>query len=62
MTAIILKSIFGLFLWLALPQMLLRKKKTKPYKRFITIVCSGLGILILVFAGIDLVKLLLNFK
>lgn len=62
MTAIILKSIFGLFVWLALPPTLLGKKKLKKYKRFINVVCTILGIVILAFAGIDLVKMLLNFK
>jgi hypothetical protein len=62
MTGIFLKAIFGLFVWLALPPMLLSKKKLKKYKRFINIVCTMLGVLILGFAGIDLVKMLLNFK
>jgi hypothetical protein len=60
MTTIIFKSIFGLFVWLALPPMLLGKKKLKKYKRFINIVCMLVGILILVFAGIDLINWLLK--
>jgi len=62
MITIILKAILGLFIWTVLPQTLTSKKKLKPYKRFITIVCTGLGILILVYVGIDLIKILLNFN
>lgn len=62
MTGIIIKAVIGLFVWLALPPMFLSKKKLKKYSRFISVVCIGLGILILVFAGIDLIKFLLNIK
>jgi len=64
MTPIIIKAILGLFIWMVLPNLIFQKKSKKkaPYKRFATIVCTGLGVLILVFAGIDLVKILLNFK
>jgi len=64
MTTIILKSILGLFIWMVFPNLIFQKKSKKkaPYKRFTTIVCTGLGILILFFAAIDLIKILLNFK
>lgn len=62
MTSIILKSILGLFVWLALPPLLLGKKKLKKYKRFINVVCTMLGVIILTFAGIDLMKMLLSIK
>jgi hypothetical protein len=64
MTSIILKAIIGLFIWMVLPSLIFQKKTKKkaPYKRFTTVVCTIVGILILVYAGIDLIKLLLNFK
>jgi hypothetical protein len=62
MIGIIIKAIIGLFVWLALPPMLLGKRKFKKYKRFILIVCAMLGMLILAFAGMELIKLLLNIK
>jgi hypothetical protein len=64
MTGIILKSIIGLFIWMVLPSLIFQKKTKKkaPYKRFTTVVCTVIGILIIVYAGIDLIKFLLNFK
>ncbi|MDR2066033.1 MAG: hypothetical protein LBP85_10065 [Prevotellaceae bacterium] len=62
MVGIIIKIILGLFVLLAIPPMLLSKRKFKKYKRFISVVCTMLSILILVFTGIDLVKTLLNIK
>jgi len=62
MTTIIIKAILGLFIWMVLPNLIFQKKSKKkaPYKRFTIIVCTGLGILILVFAGIDLIRMLLK--
>jgi len=64
MIAIIIKSIFGLFIWMVVPNLLFQKKSKKkaPSKRFANIVCTGLGIIILAIAGLDLIKLLLNFR
>jgi len=56
----IIKIILGLFIWMALPHLLLqKKKKRKPYKRFITISCKILGIVIIVYGVVGLVKQLL---
>jgi len=64
MTGIIIKAILGLFIWMVLPNLIYQKKSKKKvfYNRFITVVCTGLGIIIVVFASIDLIKMLLNFK
>jgi len=64
MVSTVLKIILGLFIWMVLPYLIFQKKNKKKshYKRFATIVCTGIGMLILVFAGIDLIKILLNFK
>jgi hypothetical protein len=45
----IIQIIIGLFVWMALPPLLLGKKKLKKYKRFINIACKILGIVIIVF-------------
>ena len=52
MTTIIIKALLGLFIWLFLPDLLIKKTKSKKrQKQFINIACMLVGILILVFAG-----------
>jgi hypothetical protein len=63
MTGIIIKAIVGLFIWLMLPQIISKRRKLKKNtKTFFKIVCFIVGIAVIAFAGIDLVKLLLNFN
>ena len=52
----IIEILLGLFIWMALPQLLLQKKKRKPYKRFITVACKVLGIVMIVYGVLNLVK------
>ena len=56
----IVKIIIGFFIWMALPQLVFQKKgkKKSPYKRFTTIVCAVVGILIVALGAVDIVKLL----
>ena len=62
MTGIIIKTLLGLFVLLVLGQILCKQFKLKKNaKTFIEIACKIIGILTIVYAGIDLVKLLLNF-
>jgi len=63
MTGIIIKALLGLFIWLVLPGLIYKKRKYKKRtpQYFVNIACQIVGILIVVFAGIDLVKWLLNF-
>jgi hypothetical protein len=63
MTGIVIKAIIGLFLWLVLPNLLFKKgkKKKSPYRKFTFIACTIIGILILVYAGIDLIQTLFSF-
>jgi hypothetical protein len=58
----IIEIILGLFIWMALPNLIFQKKTKKkaPYKRFTTVVCAFTGILIVVFGAIDLIKFLFN--
>jgi hypothetical protein len=63
MTTIIIKALLGLFIWLVLGEILCKQFKLKKNtKTFVNIACKIVGIAVVVFAGIDLVKfLLLNF-
>lgn len=58
----IIKIIIGLFIWLALPNVIFKKKSKKKsvYKRFVTIVCIIVGILIVVLGAIDIIKYLFH--
>jgi hypothetical protein len=60
MTFIAIKIIIGFFVWMVLPQLFFKrqKKKKHPYKRFVFIACTIIGILIIVYGIIDLLKLL----
>lgn len=62
MTGIIIKALFGLFVWLVLNQILYEQFKLKKnIKTFVNITCKIIGILMIVYACIDLVKWLLDF-
>ena len=62
MTEIVIKVLLGLFVWLVFGQILCKQfKLKKDTKTFIDITCKIVGILMIVYAGIDLVKWLLNF-
>jgi uncharacterized YccA/Bax inhibitor family protein len=64
MTGIIIKAILGLFVYMVLPTLICKKRKYKKNtpQYFVHIVCKIVGVLMLVFAGIDLIRMLLNFK
>ncbi|MBR6847241.1 MAG: hypothetical protein IKM74_03830 [Bacteroidales bacterium] len=57
MTGIVLKVIVALFIWWVLPSLVIKKKKS-PMKKWLTVVCAIIGILLLVYAGIDLIQML----
>jgi uncharacterized membrane protein SirB2 len=62
MVATVIKIITGLFVWMVLPQLFFKKKKRRksPYKRFTFTVCTIVGILIIVYGVIDLLKISLE--
>jgi|GEM_PF-2537710 len=64
MTGIIIKVILGLFIWWVLPRLIYKKRKyrKKTPQYFAHIACKIVGVAMIVFAGVDLVRLLLNFK
>lgn len=64
MTVIIIKILLGLFVWLALPSLIFKKqryKKRSP-EYFVNIACKIVGILIIIYACIDLVKWLFYYR
>ncbi|OAV73450.1 hypothetical protein Barb6_00243 [Bacteroidales bacterium Barb6] len=58
---VIIKIITGLFIGLVLPQLIVKKKKKNPYKKFVNISCVIVSILIILYATIDLIKILIYF-
>ena len=64
MTGIIIKALLGLFVWLVLPALIYKKRKYKKNtpQYFANIACKIVGILMIVLAGINMVKWLLDFK
>jgi hypothetical protein len=63
MTNIIIKILLGLFIWMVLPGLIYKKRKYKKntLQYFAYIACKIVGIVILIHACIDAVRLLLNF-
>ncbi|MDR1809590.1 MAG: hypothetical protein LBR34_04195 [Prevotella sp.] len=64
MTGIIIKVLLGLFVWMLLPQLIYKKRrpKKKSPQHFVGIACKIVGVAVIVFAVIDLIKLLLTFS
>jgi len=61
MTNLIFKIIIGFFIWLMLPEIIFMIGKFKKNtKKFVHITCQILGIAVIIFAGIDFAKFLLN--
>jgi hypothetical protein len=63
MTGAIIKVILGLFVWMVLPTLIYKKRryKQRTVQYCVSIACKIVGILMIVYAGIDLIKWLLNF-
>jgi uncharacterized membrane protein YczE len=61
MTGILIKVIIGLFIWLALPQLIIKKKKN-PYKKFINVSCVLIGIVLIIYGIFDILKTLIDFE
>jgi len=63
MTGIIIKAILGLFVWMVLPRLIYNKRKYKKNttQYFVNIACKIVGILMIVYAGIDLIRTLIDF-
>ena len=64
MVGIIIKVLIGLFIYIALPSLICKKRKCKrnTWQHFVNIACKIVGAAVMVYAGFDLIKLLLNVK
>jgi len=62
MTYIVVKVIIGLFIWMVLPKLIFQKKTRKkaPFKKFTFIVCTIIGIVIIVYGVIDFFKMIIG--
>lgn len=58
MIGIVIKALFGLFVWWVLPSLLIKKKKS-PWKRFVNVSCAIIGILIIAYAGYDMILMII---
>ncbi|GHU59838.1 hypothetical protein FACS189411_17060 [Bacteroidia bacterium] len=63
MTGIIIKAILGLFVWMMLLNLIYKKRKYKKNtpQYFVNIACKIVGILMIVYACVDLIHYLLSF-
>ena len=55
MIGIVIKALFGLFVWWVLPSLLIKKKKS-PWKRFLNVACAIFGLLIIGYAIFDFIQ------
>lgn len=64
MAGIIIKLLIGLFIYIALPSLICKKRKYKKnsWQHFVNIACKIIGIAVMVYAGFDFVIMLLNAK
>ena len=64
MVGILIKVLIGLFIYIALPSLICKKRKYKknPWQHFVNLACKIIGVAVMVYAGFDLIKLLLNIK
>lgn len=64
MIGVILKALIGLFIYTALPSMICKKRKYKKntWQYFVNLACKIIGAVVMVYAGLDLIKLILNIK
>lgn len=64
MVGVIIKVLIGLFIYIALPSLIYKKRtyKKNTWQHFVNLACRIIGVVVMVYAGIDLIKLLLNIK
>lgn len=63
MGLIIFKIIVALFIWMFLPDLIFKSTKFKKnQKKFIKIMCMFVGIIILIFVILSLLKLIFNLN
>jgi hypothetical protein len=58
---VLVEILIGFFIWLALPQMIIRKKEGNLFKKFIQTFCLVVGIIIIIYGLLNLIKDLFDF-
>ncbi|KAA6335482.1 hypothetical protein EZS27_016292 [termite gut metagenome] len=58
---VLVEILIGFFIWLALPQMIIRKKEGNLFKKFIRIFCLVVGIIIIMYGMLNLIKVMFDF-
>ncbi len=61
MIGTLIKIIIGLFIWFVLPTILQKGTKSKPIKKFISLTCLIIGLVIIVYGVIGFLEGILNF-
>jgi hypothetical protein len=46
---------------MVLPQLVIKKKKKNPYRKFVNLACTGIGLVIIIYAGIDFLRMVISF-
>lgn len=64
MIGILIKVLFGLFVYIALPSLICKKQRYKKntWQYFVKLACQIIGVLLICYAAFDFIKLLFNFK
>jgi hypothetical protein len=61
MIGILIQIIIGLFIWFVLPTILQKGTKSKPVKKFISLTCLIIGLVIIIYGVIRILERILNF-
>lgn len=64
MVGVVIKILIGLFVYIALPSLICKKRKYRKntWQYFVNIACKVVGVAVIVFAAFDCIKWLLNFR
>lgn len=63
MVRFVIKVLVGLFVFIALPSLICKKRKRRKdtWQYFVYIACKVMGVAIVLFAIVDFIKLLFNY-
>jgi hypothetical protein len=57
-----IKIIIGLFIWFVLPSLLNKVTRRKPVKKFISLTCLIVGLVIVIYGSISFLEGILHFE
>jgi hypothetical protein len=57
-----IKIIFGLFIWFVLPSILNKVTKRKPVKKFISLTCLIIGLVIVIYGSLSFLEGIFHFE